>query len=141
MREYDREKEKEIAKMFDLNGEPMFNDHEFFDTYDEKIPEGMKNKSIFYELPYWEYLKIAHLLDHVHIFKNVSCSLWHHIPSKKSDKLKVWRDLIFSNTKKNHCPRQENRGEDGHSFSYKKGDVPCILKKEDINLAHKSYWA
>ena len=58
--------------MFDSNGEPMFDDLEFFDTYVEKFPNGMKRKSIFYNLPYWEYLKITLLLDPMHIFKNVS---------------------------------------------------------------------
>ena len=70
----------------------------------------------------------------MHIFKNVSCSLWRHISSKKSDKLKVTKDLISSNTKKKHWPRQETRREDGHSFSFKKCDVPWILKKEYLNL-------
>ena len=44
--------------------------------------------------------------------------------SQKNDKFSSKRDLISSNTKKKHWPRQENRGEDGHSFSFKKGDVP-----------------
>ena len=51
--EYDRVKEKEIVEMFDSNGEPMFDDLEFFHTYDEKMLEGMNKKLIFYELPYW----------------------------------------------------------------------------------------
>ena len=51
-RAYSREKEKEIVEMFDLNGEPMFDDLGFFDTYVVKIPIRMKTKSIFYELPY-----------------------------------------------------------------------------------------
>ena len=41
---YDKEKEKEITKMFDSNGEPMFDDTEFFDNYDDKIPKGMNMK-------------------------------------------------------------------------------------------------
>ena len=69
-------------EMFNSYGEPMFDDHEFFDNYVEKIPTVMKMKYAFYELPYWEHLKIAHLLDPMHIFKNVSSSLWRHISSK-----------------------------------------------------------
>ena len=65
--------------MFDLNEEPLFGDLEFFDTYDEKLPVGMKRKSIFYELPYWEHIKIVHFLYPMHIFKNKSSSLWRHI--------------------------------------------------------------
>ena len=30
----------------------MFDDTELFDTYDEKMLEGMNKKSIFYEIPY-----------------------------------------------------------------------------------------
>ena len=88
--------------MFDSNGKLIFDNPRFFNTYDEKMLEGMNMKNIFYELPYCEQLNISHLLDPMHIFKNVSCSFWHHISSKKSDKLKVTKDLISSNTKKKH---------------------------------------
>jgi len=84
----------------------MFDDLEFFNTYVEKLPIGMKMKSIFYELSYWEHLKIAHLLDLMNIFKNVSSFLWRHISSKGSDTLVVRRDLISSKTKKKYWPRQ-----------------------------------
>ena len=96
LRAYEREKEKEFIEMFDSNGEPMFDDPKFFDTYVEKFPIGMKRKSIFYDLPYWEHLNITHLLDPMHILKNVSSSLWRHISSKKSDTLAVRKDLITS---------------------------------------------
>ena len=86
-------------EMFDSNGEPMFDDLEFFDTYVEKFPIGMKRKSIFYELPYWEHLKISHLLYPMHIFKNVLSSLWRNISLKQSDTLAMRRDLISSKTK------------------------------------------
>ena len=62
LREYEREKE-EFIEILDSNGEPMFDDLEFVDTYVEKIPFGMKRKSIFYNLPYWEHLNITHFLD------------------------------------------------------------------------------
>ena len=94
LREYEREKEKEFIEMFDSNGEPMFNDPELFNTYVEKFPIGMKRKSIFYNLPYWEHLNFTHLLDPMHIFENVSSSLWRHISLKKSDTLAVRKDLI-----------------------------------------------
>jgi hypothetical protein len=61
--------------MFDSNGERMFDGIELFDTYVEKFMIGMKRKSIFYELPYWDNIKISHLLDPMHIFKIVSSSL------------------------------------------------------------------
>ena len=71
IRAYERGKEKEFIEIFDSNGEPMFDDPELFDTYIEKFPFVMKRKSILYNLPYWEHIKITHLLDHMHIFKNV----------------------------------------------------------------------
>jgi hypothetical protein len=92
-------------------------------------------ESIFYELLYWEHLKISHLLDPMHIITNVSSSLWRHISSKESDTLDVRRDLISLKTKKKHWPRQESRGEASPSWSFKEGDVPWILKKEDLSLA------
>ena len=83
LRAYEREKEKEFIEMFDSNGKPMFDDPELFNTYVEKFPIGMKRKSIFYSLPYWDYITITLLLDPMHMFKNVSSSLWRHISSKK----------------------------------------------------------
>ena len=88
--------------MFASNEEPMFDDPYFFNTNVEKFSIGMKRKSIFYDLPYWEHLKIAHLLDPMHIFKNVSSSLWRHISLKKIDTLAVRKALITSKTKKKH---------------------------------------
>ena len=71
----------------------------------------------------------------MHIFKNVSASLWRHKPSKESVTLVVRRDLISSKTKNKHCPRQYNREEVGPSPYLKEGDVPWILKKDYISLA------
>ena len=51
--------------------------------------------------------------------------------------MKAGKDVISSNTKIKHGPRQEIRGEDDHSFSFKKGNVPWILKKEDLNLENE----
>ena len=56
-----------MEELFDSNGEPMFDDIEFFDTYVEKFPIGMKMKFVFYELPYWEHLNISYLLSHAKI--------------------------------------------------------------------------
>ena len=113
----------------------MFNDFYFFDTYVEKMPIGMKMKSVFYELPFWEHLKIGQLLDPMHILKNVSSSLWRHISWNKRETMDVRRDLIASNTKKRHWPRNETRGEVGPSWYFKEGDVPWIWKKDDLSMA------
>lgn len=44
----------------------------------EGLPPGMKRFSLWYELPYWHRLKVNHLLDPMHIFKNVGTLLWDH---------------------------------------------------------------
>jgi hypothetical protein len=95
----------------------------------------MKRKSLFYELPYWEHLKIGHLLDPMNIFKTISSSLWRHISWNKSDTLAIRRYLVASNTSKRHYSRKETRGEVGPSWYFKEGDVPWILKKGDIFMA------
>ena len=77
----------------------------------------------------------------MHIFKNVSSSLWRHISSKKSDTLAVRKYIITSKTKKKHWPRRlESTGSEAgvgpsNSWFFKEGDVPWILKKDDISLA------
>ena len=45
------------------------------------------------------------------------------------------RDFIYSNTKKKHWPKKENRGEVGHSWSFKEGDVQSNLKKDGLSMA------
>lgn len=47
---------------------------------------GMKRLSIFHELPYWRKLLINHLLDPMHIFKNVGQILWEHLVGTRDNK-------------------------------------------------------
>ena len=54
---------------------------------DPKPATGMKRLSIFYRLPYWKHLLIGHLLDPMHIFKNVGVSLWRHMMGGKDTKV------------------------------------------------------
>ena len=76
----------------------------------------------------------------MHIFKNVSSSLWRHISLKQSDTLAIRKDLITSKTKKKHWPRRlESIGSEAgvgpsNSWFFKEGDVPWILKKYDISF-------
>ena len=55
-------------------------------------PRGMSRYSIFLSLPYWTSLKIQHLLDPMHVFKNVGQAIWDHIIGKK-DSLGAREDL------------------------------------------------
>ena len=63
-------------------------------------PPGVNRLSIFYELEYWMVLKINHLLDPMHIFKNISKSLLIHL-CEDLDTVSSREDLKLSNTKKN----------------------------------------
>jgi hypothetical protein len=75
------------------------------------MPEGMKRKSIFYELPYKKDLLISHLLDPMHIFKNVPNSIFRHISGKEKDTLSLRRDIALSRTKidrRQLWPNREN---------------------------------
>ena len=47
---------------------------------------GMKRLSIFHQLPYWGDLLINHLLDPMHIFKNVADILWKTMTGNKETK-------------------------------------------------------
>lgn len=46
-------------------------------------PQGMKRLSIFHRLPYWSNLLVNHLLDPMHIFKNVACGIWQHLVGER----------------------------------------------------------
>jgi len=52
----------------------------------------------------------------------------------KRDTLAIRRDLLASNTKKLHWPKKQSRGEASHCWSFKEGDVPWILKKDDLSM-------
>ena len=51
-----------------------------------QAPPGMKRLSIFHQLPYWNDLLINHLLDPMHIFKNIAEVLWKTITGAKESK-------------------------------------------------------
>ncbi|KAJ9545766.1 hypothetical protein OSB04_025473 [Centaurea solstitialis] len=56
-----------------------------------------KKKSIFWDLPYWEYLSVRHCLDVMHIEKNVCDSLIGlllNIPGKSKDGVKIRKDMV-----------------------------------------------
>ena len=60
--------------------------------------------SIWFRLEYWKDLKICHLLDPMHIFKNIGHSLWKHITGLK-DTEKARNDLKERNSKSDLWPR------------------------------------
>ncbi|MCO5560628.1 hypothetical protein L7F22_014244 [Adiantum nelumboides] len=60
--------------------------------------------SIWFQLEYWKDLKICHLLDPMHIFKNVGHSLWkHHTGLKDTEQAR--NDLKERNCKSDLWPR------------------------------------
>lgn len=59
-----------------------------------------QSPSIWYTLEYWKDLKICHLLDPMHIFKNVGHSLWQHLVGLK-DTMTTRNDLNNQDSKPN----------------------------------------
>ena len=84
----------------------------------------MKGVNTFSALPYWEELLINHLLDPMHIFKNVAQQIWDHITSAR-DNVGVRKDLQLSGRLPNTWPKQ---GENGKFILPK---APWILNKEE----------
>ena len=52
----------------------------------------MTRYSIFFRLPYWTKLRINHLLDPMHIVKNVASNIWDHMIGKR-DCIAIREDL------------------------------------------------
>ena len=91
------------------------------------MPNGMKRKSIFYELLYWKDLLITHLLDLMHIFKNVPDSIFRHISGKEKDTLSSRRDIALSCTKFDRKHLWTNRENETYV------ETPWILKKKELD--------
>lgn len=87
---------------------------------EDGLPPGMKRFSLWYELPYWTGLKINHLLDPMHIFKNVGSLLWDHLIGKK-DTLGARIDLKSTGRMEQFWPQTASDG------SIKLPKAPWIL--------------
>ena len=80
----------------------------------KSIPsKGYKKCSIFWSLPYWQYLFVRHSLDVMHIEKNVCDSLIGtllNIPGKSKDGIKARKDMKQLGIRKElHVIKNENR--------------------------------
>ncbi|XP_020263064.1 uncharacterized protein LOC109839045 [Asparagus officinalis] len=65
-----------------------------------KLPKGWSKFSIFFQLPYWQNLKIRHNLDVMHIEKNVCDNIVSTLlqdPNKSKDDLRARQDLAALN--------------------------------------------
>lgn len=67
-----------------------------------RMPKRINRPYKFSNLPYWKELKVTHLLDPIHMFKNELGSLWKHISSTKKDTNASTRDLVVSKQRKNY---------------------------------------
>ena len=63
----------------------------------------------FFLLPHWHLLKINHLLDPMHIFKNVASSLWDHMIGLK-DSIGIRMDLQSINMMEHVWPIEKPNG-------------------------------
>ena len=91
------------------------------------MSNGMKKKSIFYELPYWKDLLIPRLLDPMHIFKNVPDSIFRHISGKEKNTLSSRRDISLSRTKFDRKHLWSNMENETYA------EAPWILKKKELD--------
>ena len=79
----------EGARQYFPKNHPMLHVSDWKHTWEldpSVAPHGMKRLSIFHNLPYWGDLLINHLIDPMHIFKNVAVVLWKTITGEKNTK-------------------------------------------------------
>ncbi|XP_020250883.1 uncharacterized protein LOC109828263 [Asparagus officinalis] len=72
----------------------------YVDNGVDKLPKGWSKFSIFFQLPYWQKLKIRHNLDVMHIEKNVCDNIVSTLlqdPNKSKDDLRARQDLAALN--------------------------------------------
>jgi len=93
-------------------------------------PLGMTRKSIFYQLEYWTKLPIQHLLDPMHISKNVCKSLLEHLTGVRNIS-KERNDLKDSNTKRELWERHfDERGRLAYSI------VPYTIERRHRSVLY-----
>ncbi|XP_025665256.1 uncharacterized protein [Arachis hypogaea] len=71
-----------------------------------------KKRSIFFELPYWEYNLLRHNLDVMHIEKNVCDNIMNTIlndSDKSKDNLKARKDLQLMGIRRELWPREDGK--------------------------------
>ena len=104
------------------------------------MPKGMKRKSILYELLYWEHLKISHLLDPMHIFKNVSSSLWTHISYKRRKSCLPGEILFLQILKRSISQDKKIEERMATLFHLKKAMSHGFWRKKILIWKSKLYW-
>ncbi|XP_045831553.1 uncharacterized protein LOC123922941 [Trifolium pratense] len=75
-------------------------------------PKKWNKRSIFFELPYWEYNLLRHNLDFMHIEKNVCDNVLYtllHDKSKSKDNLNARKDLIDMDIRHDLWPDEKGR--------------------------------
>ncbi|XP_020272145.1 uncharacterized protein LOC109847320 [Asparagus officinalis] len=83
------------------------------ETRDEELPKGWTKFSIFFQLPYWQKLKIRHNLDVMHIEKNICDNLLSTLlqdGKKSKDDLRARRDLNALNIRHDLQAREVTEG-------------------------------
>jgi len=91
------------------------------------VPKGMTKASKLYDLLYWKEHKVAHLLDTLHMFKNVSNSLWKHSSSTEKDANASSRDFVVSKTKK-YLGEKENINVEDQNM------LPCYTRRYCLRM-------
>jgi hypothetical protein len=86
------------------------------------------NMSIWFTLEYWQHLKICHLLDPMHIFKNVGHSLWKHLIGLKDTHAS--RASLVEYNSKPHLWSREN----SITGNIEHPKTPWVLTPEEISI-------
>lgn len=95
---------------------------------ENQAKKGKEEKlSIFYTLEYWKSLKITHLLDPMHIFKNVGEQLWRHLVGD-ADSQSGRKDLEVSRSKPFLWPKEDDNG----TIHY--APAPWVLNREELKI-------
>jgi hypothetical protein len=81
----------------------------------------------------WKDLLIAHLLDPMHIFKNVPDSIFRHISGKEKDTLSSRRDISLSHTKFDRKHLWLNKENETYA------EAPWILKNKRARPTKKCH--
>ena len=101
------------------------------EKYPDSLPLRMKHLSIFHTLPYWDDLLINHLLDPMHIFKNIGEMLWKTITGAKDNKGQ--RDDLQA------MQRMPNLwAKIGHNGKVVLPKAPWVLTKEEYGRVKKA---
>ncbi|CAN1180729.1 hypothetical protein LINPERHAP2_LOCUS34933 [Linum perenne] len=100
------------------------------DGGNKKKAEQWKKKSCFFQLPYWEFNKLRHNFDVMHIEKNVCDNLLYTLINEKDrrDHLKARMDLKIMKIRRDLWPRQDGKSCPAAIYTMGKREIQTMLE-------------